>query len=96
MGGTIRLAHEIVPDALRVIIESRGWAISNSAIAKFFDTFSIGDAISPGGDLGLSAPVASRILSLFGSTVTVGNRKPPGIRLTIEFPLQVLLPHLCE
>jgi two-component system sensor histidine kinase/response regulator len=84
-GGTIRLAREVVPNSLRVIIESHGRTIPNSAIAKFFDIFSICEAISPGGDLGLSAPVASRILALFGSTVTVTNCEPSGIRLTVEF-----------
>jgi len=95
-GGTVRLAREVVPGSLRLIIESHGWTVPNSAIATFFDTFSISEAISPGGDLGLSAPVASRILSLFGSTVTVSNREPSGIRLTIEFPIEVVSPDLCE
>ena len=93
--GTIRLTSEVVPNSLRVIIESHGRTIPNSAIAKFFDIFSIGEAISPGGDLGLSAPVASRILSLFGGTVTVANREPSGIRLTVEFPFEVVKPDFC-
>jgi two-component system, sensor histidine kinase and response regulator len=94
-GGTIRLAREVIPNSLRVIIESQGRTIPNSAIAKFFDIFSIGEAISPGGDLGLRAPVASRILSLFGSTVTVANCKPSGIRLTVEFAFEVVKPDFC-
>jgi two-component system sensor histidine kinase/response regulator len=94
-GETIRLAREVAPKSLRVIIESQGRIIPNFAIAKFFDTFSIGDAIAPGSDLGLSAPVASRILSLFGSTVTVRNREPSGIRLTVEFPFEVVTPDFC-
>jgi two-component system sensor histidine kinase/response regulator len=95
-GGTIRLSREVVPNSLRVIIESHGRMIPNSAIGKFFDIFSIGEAISPGGDLGLSAPVASRILSLFGSTVTVANREPSGIRMTVEFPFEVVAPDFCR
>jgi two-component system sensor histidine kinase/response regulator len=94
-GGTIRLAREVGPDSLCLIIESHGAVIPTSAVAKFFDAFAIGEAISPGGDLGLSAPVASRILSLFGSTVTVANREPPGIRLTVEFPFEMLTPDCC-
>ncbi|MBZ5593236.1 MAG: hypothetical protein LAP39_13425 [Acidobacteriia bacterium] len=84
-GGAVRIAGDVVPNSLRVSIESLGRTIPGPAIAKFFDTFSIGEAISPGGDLGLSAPVASRILSLFGGAVTVANREPSGIRLTVEF-----------
>jgi NO-binding membrane sensor protein with MHYT domain len=102
-GATVRLLHEVAHNSLRVIIESCGKTIPDSAIAKFFDIFSICEAISPGEDLGLGAPVAHRILSLFGSTVTVANREPSGIRLTLGFerhafevaaqdvPLEVLL-----
>jgi NO-binding membrane sensor protein with MHYT domain len=84
-GGTVGLASEVVAESLRLIVESHGRTIPRCALAKFFDIFSICEAISPGEDLGLSAPVAARILSLFGSTVTVANREPPGIRLTVEF-----------
>ncbi len=83
-GGTVRFTHEIVPDALRLCIESQGRTIPSGAMSKFFDLFSIGDAITPGGDLGLGPPVAYRILSLFGATVSVANRDPAGIRLTIS------------
>ncbi len=72
--------------AHKIVIESQGRAIPSSALARFFDVFSIGEAITPGGDLGLGPPVAARILSLFGSTVTVANRDLPGIRLTVSFP----------
>jgi two-component system, sensor histidine kinase and response regulator len=94
-GETIRLSREVAPESLRVIVESRGRIIPDSVIGKFFDTFSIAEAIAPGADLGLSAPVAARILSLFGSTVTVRNREPSGIRLTVEFPVEVVAPDFC-
>jgi len=94
-GESIRLSREVDRNSLRVIIESHGRTIPNSAIVKFFDIFSIGEAISPGGDLGLSAPVAFRILALFGSTVTIANREPSGIRLTVEFPFEVVTPDFC-
>jgi len=84
-GGHVSLAGEVVPKSLRIIIQSHGRTIPNHLIGKFFDTFSISEAISPGEDLGLTAPLASRIFSLFGSTVTVANREPSGIRLTVEF-----------
>jgi two-component system, sensor histidine kinase and response regulator len=84
-GGAVRLASEAEPDRLRVVIQCHGRTIPDSIITKFFDIFSICEAVSPGEDLGLSAPVASRILALFGSTVTVANCEPPGIRLTVDF-----------
>jgi hypothetical protein len=54
-------------------------------LAKFFDIFSIGEAIVPGGDLGLGPPVAYRIFLLLGASISVANRNPPGIRLTISW-----------
>jgi two-component system sensor histidine kinase/response regulator len=86
-GETVRLAREVVSDSLRVIIESRGRTIPEAAMAKFFDLLSIGEAITPGGDLGLGPAVAYRILSLFGASVAVVNLGPSGtsgIRLTIS------------
>jgi two-component system sensor histidine kinase/response regulator len=80
---TVRLSCEIAPDAVRVIIRSLGRGIPEPALPKFFDIFSIGDAITPGGDLGLGPPLADRVLSLFGASVSVANQDPAGIRLTI-------------
>lgn len=84
-GGTIRLAYEVVTDSRRMIIESCGRTIPSSALAKFFDIFSIGEAITPGGDLGLGPPVAYRIFLLFGASLSVANLDPPGIRLTVSW-----------
>jgi two-component system, sensor histidine kinase and response regulator len=83
-GETVRLSREVWPDSARVIIESHGRMIPGSALGKFFDLLSIGEAITPGGDLGVSLPLAYRILSLFGASVSVENRDPPGIRLIIS------------
>ncbi len=83
-GEIVRLSHEIVPDSLRVIIESHGRTIPNSAMPKFFDLFSIAEASTPGRDLGLGPAVGYRILSLFGASVSVANRDPSGIRFTIS------------
>src|SRR5882672_11120237 len=73
-GEAVRLSCDVVPDSRRVIIESRGQTIPSSALAKLFDLFSIGEALTPGW------PVAQRILSLFGASVSVSNQAPPGIR----------------
>jgi two-component system, sensor histidine kinase and response regulator len=82
-GETVRLSRGIVADSVMVTIASHGRTIPGPDVARFFDLFSIGEAISPGGDLGLSAPVAYRILGLFGASVRVANLEPSGIRLTI-------------
>jgi K+-sensing histidine kinase KdpD len=83
-GKTVGLALESVAGATRVIIQSRGLTISNTAMPKFFDIFSIGEALTPGGDLGLGPAVAYRILSLFGASVSVANLQPPGIRFAVS------------
>ena len=69
----VDLTHEVVDDTTRVIIESHGLTISSTAMPKFFDVFSIGETLTPGGDLGLGPAVAHRILSLFGGSVSVEN-----------------------
>lgn len=83
-GETVGLAREVVPGSVRVIVESHGRTIPISAMPKFFDLLSIGEAITPGGDLGLGPAVAYRILALLGASVSVANRDPSGIRLTIS------------
>jgi CheY-like chemotaxis protein len=85
-GSSVRLSLELAPDSRRVIIESHGLEIPGEALGKFFEIFAIGEPITvDGGDLGLAAPLAYRILSLFGGSASVSNRdQPPGIRLTIS------------
>jgi two-component system, sensor histidine kinase and response regulator len=83
-GEAIRLACHSIPDEIYVAIESRGRTIPARAVPKFFDLFSIGESITPGGDLGLGPPVAYRILSLFGGSVTIENRHPPGVQMTLS------------
>jgi two-component system sensor histidine kinase/response regulator len=81
----VRLSSDVVANSQRLSIESLGRSIPEPALAKFFDLFSIGQAITPGGDLGLGPPLAYRILSLFDASVSVANRDPSGMRLTVSF-----------
>jgi two-component system sensor histidine kinase/response regulator len=83
-GGTVRLAQEVIDDSPAVIIESHGRTIPIPAMVRFFEVFAIGESMTPGGDLGLGPALAYRILSLFGASVSVANRDPSGIRLTIS------------
>jgi len=83
-GETVRLAYEVLSDPPRLIIESQGKSIPNPVMSKFFDLFSLSEASTPGGDLGLGPAVASRVLSLFGASVSIENRDPSGIRLTVS------------
>ena len=83
-GGTVRLTSETTPGSRNIIIESCGRSVPVPALAKLFDVLSIGEAITPGGDLGVGLPLAQRILSLFGASVRAENQIPMGVRLTIS------------
>jgi two-component system sensor histidine kinase/response regulator len=83
-GETVRLSRDGTPDSPRLIIESHGRTIPDSALGKFFDVFSIREAMTPGGDLGVGPALACRILSLFDASVSVRNCEPSGIQLTIS------------
>ena len=82
-GQSVRIACRADSDPIVVTIDSYGKAIPMDQVSKFFDLFSISEASTPGGDLGLGPPVAYRILALFDGDVTVSNRDPAGIRLTV-------------
>jgi len=82
-GHGVRVLSDATTVSSRVILESEGRTIPDSALPKFFNLFSIAEAIVPGGDLGLGPPMAQRILSVFGASCTVMNLDPPGIRLAI-------------
>ncbi len=66
-------------------IEAHGHAVPPDALGHFFDVLATGDALTPGGDLGLEPAVGQRILALFGGETTVENLEPPGIALTLRF-----------
>jgi two-component system, sensor histidine kinase and response regulator len=81
-GQVVRLECQAGLDLVQVLIRCCG-RIPESAIANFFQVFSISEAITPGGDLGLGPPVSQRILSLFGGSITVENLEPSEIQLTV-------------
>ncbi len=81
-GEVVRLNRLPCQEGIQIAIIAGG-TIPEPSLAKFFQVFSIGEAITPGGDLGLGPPVAQRILALFGGSITVENLEPAGIQLTI-------------
>jgi DNA-binding response OmpR family regulator len=83
-GATIRLSHRVTPIDACLEIAADGGRIPSRVLNRFFEVFSIGESITPWGDLGLGPPVAERILSLFGGSVTAENVDPPGIRLRVK------------
>jgi two-component system sensor histidine kinase/response regulator len=82
-GEMVRVSLESGPGSQRLIVDSHGRTIAEPQLARFFDLFSIGEALTPGGDLGVRPALAQRILSLFGGSVSVGNREQAGKGLTI-------------
>lgn len=86
-GATIRLSHRVTPTDAWLEIAADGGRIPPKVIDRFFEVFSIGESITPWGDLGLGPPVAERILSLFGGSVTAENVDPPGIRLRVKLKI---------
>jgi two-component system sensor histidine kinase/response regulator len=83
-GETVRVSQRTGRDSVTVGIESRGKAVPESELPKFFDLFAVSEVSTPGGDLGLGPPVAQRILSLFGASVSITNLEPTGIRLEMS------------
>jgi two-component system sensor histidine kinase/response regulator len=81
-GQVVRVKCQAGLSGVEVLIRSCG-RIPESVLADFFQVFSIGEAITPGGDLGLGPPVSQRIVSLFGGSITVENLEPSGIQLTV-------------
>ena len=72
-------------NAVNVSIQTSSGRIPTAAIDRFFEIFSISEGMTPAGEMGLDPPIAHRILSLFGGSVTVENREPAGVRITAGF-----------
>ena len=67
---------------MRMTAEGRG--IPEGAVARFFELLAIEEPLILGDDLGLAPPLAQRIVALYGGSVAVSNRVPPGLCLTVR------------
>ena len=86
-GNTVQLSGERQANEMVITIAATGWTIPAEYLPHFFEVFSIGESITPGGDIGLGPPVAERIIHLFQGTVTVANQATSGIRFTVKLKL---------
>jgi len=70
-----------------VSLEMTTWGqnVPAGLVPKFFKVMGVSQACAPGGELGLSLPLAERILSLFGGSLAVENVTPPGLKITVHF-----------
>jgi two-component system, sensor histidine kinase and response regulator len=83
-GETLTLQKVNPSDSSTVIIGSKSGCVEESVMARFFDVFSLSEAVTAAGSLGLGPAVAYRILALFGGCVSLANRNPTGIQFTVS------------
>ena len=84
VGDAVCVRSRSTGETTQLTIDTAGDPIPETVLSRFFDLFSIGQPITVrGDDLGLSAPVAYRIVSLFGGSISVENRTSSGVRMTI-------------
>ena len=84
-GQTLTLDSRETPDHVSLAVVAWGQAIPAGLLPNFFKVLAVNQSVAPGGDLGLNLPLAERILSLFGGSLTVENVTPPGIKITARF-----------
>jgi K+-sensing histidine kinase KdpD len=89
-GGRVAFAATVSPAKIDLSIEAAGRSVPPHLIPLFFDVLAISEPIIQGDDLGLGPPIAQRILSLFGGSVTVENLDGGGIRLGVRMRQAVL------
>jgi two-component system sensor histidine kinase/response regulator len=85
-GATIDVTGQETDQLHSIVIESAGTPIPEQVIGQLFDAFSVKEADTGGGSVGLGPPMAQRILGLFGAGVTAENCTPPGFRLAVSWP----------
>ena len=81
--GKVSFSCEFVENEISIGIRAAGRTISEEAIPRFFEVFSITESMGPGCDLGLGPPVAQRIIKLFNGSITVENQTS-GIYFTVR------------
>jgi len=84
-GDTVNISSTSAGGTCHLAMETIGAHMPTVELGRFFDLFSVSQPITArGDDLGLTAPVAYRIVSRFGGSISVENREPFGVRMTIS------------
>jgi len=83
-GHQIDFSCETTEDEIIFTIAAAGWTIPSEYLSQFFEVFSIGDSITPGGDIGLAPPLVKQIFTLFKGKISVANQQPPGVKFTLQ------------
>ncbi|MCY2988978.1 MAG: response regulator [Planctomycetota bacterium] len=82
-GTTVRLTEATAPGEISVFIETQGGTIPPAVLPRFFDLLAVSESFIGVDALGLGPPLAERIVTLYGGTVSVENLAPSGIRLLV-------------
>ena len=80
----VRLTHTTGPAAVNLLIEADGQMVPPEALPLFFDLLSSSEPLAAVQALGFAPCLAERIVTLYGGAVSVANRVPPGIGLTVR------------
>jgi chemotaxis family two-component system sensor kinase Cph1 len=84
-GEAVQLKFKSEGEGVSLILETCGNPIPAAALSRFFELFSVGQPVTVrGDDLGLSAAVAYRIISLFDGSISIENRESSGVRITVS------------
>lgn len=83
-GNRIDFLCETTENEVILTIVATGWVVPQEYLPQFFEVFSIGESITPGGDIGLAPPLVKQIFTLFKGKISVANQEPPGVKFTLQ------------
>jgi CheY-like chemotaxis protein len=86
-GEAITLETRVVAGRVKVSLVTRGKSLSADALETFFEVGGQRTLLKNGGDLGLGAALAARIIRLFKGYVSVRNGAEQGLVIEISLPL---------
>lgn len=78
-GKSVSIGCDSDGDEVTFTVEVMGRQLPDDALANFFEVFSVGKRITHDCDLGLAPPVAERIVSMLGGSLTIRNQTPDGV-----------------
>jgi signal transduction histidine kinase len=85
-GGSITLEALAAAGRVSVVLTTTGNSLSQEALETFFDVGGQRALLREGGDFGLGAALASRVMRLFNGHVSVRNGSERGLVIEISLP----------
>ncbi len=85
-GQVVTLATRVVGGQVHLTLVTRGKALSAAALETFFEVGGQRELLTGGGDFGLGASLASRIIQLFHGSVSLRNDPALGLVMAITLP----------